>query len=48
MFEKKVYRLFGIPVWSVTRELNEKEVYEKIAKMVFNDLDASLRKARGQ
>lgn len=48
MYEKVVYRLFGIPVWSVTRKLNEQDIYEKISKMVLKDLETSLQKAKRQ
>jgi hypothetical protein len=46
--ETVTYKLFGfIPLWTVTRRVDEDALYERIAKRVLEDLRASLQKARG-
>lgn len=48
MLETVTYRLFGfIPLWTITRVVNEDELYTRFAKRFDADMTAALARARG-
>lgn len=44
VFEKRVWRLFGIPVFSVTREVEENTLIDRMSKKIWLSMHAELRR----
>ena len=48
MMQTVVYRLFGIPVWSVTRTVDEAALYERMRERFRAEMETALDKALGE